>query len=357
MAAPLNRTISLARVAAILFVLAYIVWRFGTDRSDPMHEFVGVTMGTTFRVTVDADDASAEALVHLEGLIEERLEQVNGLMSTYDLESELSRLNQSTRREPLQVSNELFEVLTLAQDVSERSGGAFDVTVAPLVNAWGFGPGELLITAPEETVLAVLRDHIGYELIALEEESHSVSTLDQETVLDLSGVAKGYAVERLGGDLVALGYTSFLIEVGGELKARGIRQDGRPWRVGIESPDEMAPTIYGTVELRNEAIATSGDYRNFFEEGGVRYAHIIDPRTGSPLPFRGVSVSVVNQNAALADAWATALSVLGPTEGYQLADREGIAAIFITQSESGFESLTTEATADRFVVLSEESPS
>lgn len=354
MAARLNRT--MARAAAILFVLAYIVWRFGTDRSDPMHEFVGVTMGTTFKVTVDADDVSTEALMHLESLIEERLGQVNGLMSTYDPESELSRLNQSTRREPLEVSNELFEVLTIAQDVSERSGGAFDITVAPLVNAWGFGPGELLITAPEETVLAVLRDHIGYELVSLDEESHSVSMLDQETVLDLSGIAKGYAVERLGGDLVALGYTNFLIEVGGELKARGFRRDGRPWRVGIESPDEVAPGIYGTVELRDEAIATSGDYRNFFEERGVRYTHIIDPRTGSPQPFRGFSVSVVNQNAALADAWATALSVLGPTEGYQLANRDGIAAIFVTQSQDGLESLSSEAMADRFVVLSDAAP-
>ena len=354
MATRSSRTMALVRATAIALLLGYLVWRLGADRSDSIHEFVGVTMGTTFRVTINAHEISAKARMHLEGLIEERLDQVNGLMSTYDPESELSRLNQSLGGGPLEVSNELFEVLTLARDVSERSGGAFDITVAPLVNVWGFGPGTLVVSAPEETVVAALRDHIGYDLVVLEEESHSVLKLDQETVLDLSGIAKGYAVERLNGDLIALGYRSFLIEVGGELKARGFRQDGRRWRVGIESPDDVAPAVYGTVELRDEAIATSGDYRNFFEEGGRRYAHIIDPRTGSPLPFRGAAVSVVHQSAALADAWATALSVLGPIEGYDLANREGIAALFITDLEDGFESLATEAMADRFAVLSEE---
>jgi thiamine biosynthesis lipoprotein len=158
--------------------------------------------------------------------------------------------------------------------------------------------------------------------------------------VDLSGVAQGYAADLVAAALDELGLSSHLVDVGGELRASGARRSDRPWRVGIESPVEDA-SVWGTVDLRDEGVATSGDYRNWFEDAGARYAHIIDPRTGRPIAMRGVSVTVVHRSAALADAWATALCVLGPDEGFELARREGLAAAFITSREGAMEARLT----------------
>lgn len=335
---------------ALVALGALTVWRAGTDPSGTAHEFVGATMGTSFSVTVDAD-MSAKEHERVRSSIEGRLDRVNRLMSTYDPSSELSRFNQHVSTEPFPVSRELLEVLTTAHEVSERSAGAFDVTVAPFVDAWGFGPDEMPITTPSAPQLAAIRERVGYQLIVLDEQRSSVSKTHPEVVADLSGIAKGYAAESVSAGLVELGYARFLVEVGGELRALGTRREGRPWRVGIETPDADLGSIHGTVELTDEAVATSGDYRNYYEADGVRYSHIIDPRTGSPVRFRRASVSVVHEDGAAADAWATALIVLGPDAGYEVARREGIAALFVIRSGDGFESLVTPAMAGRFTTL------
>jgi thiamine biosynthesis lipoprotein len=334
-----------------LFALAALaVWWLRSGSADPVHEFVGPTMGTSFAVRVVAELQASER-ERVQALVEERLDRVEGLMSTYDSASELSRLNRLESTEAFRVSAELREVLALAREVSERSGGAFDVTVAPLVEAWGFGPGGdiggRIGPRPRGPELARLRERVGYQLLLLDATNGTVAKTHPGTRIDLSAIAKGYAVERVAAGLAELGLTRFLVEVGGELEARGTGPGGRPWRVGIEQPGDGAPGVWGSVTLTDGAIATSGDYRDYYEEDGVRYAHIVDPRSGLPLPMRGVSVTVLHARAALADAWATALTVLGPEEGLEVARREGLAAIFLRRVDGGVESLLTPAMAAR----------
>jgi len=341
-------------VVAILVLAGLTVWRLSSGVGDDAHEFVGATMGTTWSVRVDAD-LSADERARVQAVIEERLDRVNGLMSTYDTASELSRFNRHASTEPFPASAELLEVLALARDVSERSGGAFDVTVGPLVEAWGFGPGGglegRLGPKPDGAMLARLREHVGYQKVLLDAASGTVSKTVPDVAVDLSAIAKGYGVEQVAIGLRELGLASFLVEVGGELKAVGTTRGGRPWRVGIERPDDREPGVWGTVDLTDEAIATSGDYRNYYEEDGVRYAHIIDPRIGVPMRMRGASVSVVHPDAAVADAWATALSVLGPDDGYAVAVREELAVLFVEPSAGSFRSLVTVWLDDRFAGL------
>jgi thiamine biosynthesis lipoprotein len=348
----LDRRATVALLLSLVLLGTLTVWRVRAGSTPSVHELTGHTMGTSFNVKVDAD-LQARELDRVREVIEARFDQVNRLMSTYDSTSELSHFNRHLSTDPFPVSTELLEVLAMARDISERSGGAFDVTVAPLVDAWGFGPGERPPRTPDEPQLAALRESVGYRRILLDRAAGTVAKTSPETVVDLSAIAKGYGAERVTSDLLQLGLTRFLVEVGGELKAIGTRRDGRAWRVGIEVPDETARTLYGTVDLIDEAIATSGDYRNFRESEGVRYAHIIDPRTGSPIRFSGVSVSVVHNNAAMADAWATALTVLGPVVGHELAEREGIAALFVMRSNTAFRSRATDAFTERLGIVQE----
>lgn len=338
---------------AFLLLAGLVGWQLWFRGGETVHEFVGATMGTSFIVKVEAD-LSPEERERVRGLIEERLERVERLMSTYDTASELSRFNRHASLDPVRVSEELLEVVALARDIAERSDGAFDVTVAPLVEAWGFGPGGDVLggvgARPSEEEIERLRGSVGYRAISTDRAAGTLAKSRPEATVDLSAIAKGYAVEAVSAALVESGLGSALVEVGGELKAIGSPRSGRRWRVGIERPDDVAPGIWGTIELENEAIATSGDYRNYYEEGGVRYAHIIDPRTGRPIPMLGASVSVVHENAAAADAWATALSVLGPEEGSELARRQGLAAVFVYRAAEGLASVVTPALGDRFAL-------
>jgi thiamine biosynthesis lipoprotein len=299
-------------LASLVLLGSLTVWRLSRDAATDVHTFVGETMGTSYHVTVDAELSTRDQGAVRE-VIAARLERVNRLMSTYDSTSELSRLNRHDGPEPFPVSRELLEVLTMAREVSERSGGAFDVTVAPLVEAWGFGPAGRPARRPDEREL-------------------------------------GYGVESVASGLRGLGLTRFLVEVGGEVKAVGTRSDGRAWRVGVESPDEAVRSVFGVVGLTDESLATSGDYRNFYEQDGVRYAHVIDPRTGSPVRYHGSSVSVAHPNAAKADAWATALTVLGPDAGYDLARREDVAALFVMRANGEFQSRATPLFSERLDV-------
>ena len=337
-----------ALVLALVALALTVRWS-RSGAGDPVHELVGPTMGTSFRVLVAADLAEGD-LERVRTVVEERLERVNRLMSTYDTTSEIARFNRHGSTQPFPMSAELIEALAMAREVSERSGGAFDATVAPLVEAWGFGLGAGIdgprAPRPSETDLVRLRERLGYERVIVDRATGTASKTHPETRVDLSGIAKGYGAEAVSAGLAELGLTSFLVEVGGELAAVGTRA-GRPWRVGIERPDDE-PGIWGTVELSDEGIATSGDYRDYYEEGGVRYAHIIDPRTGRPVVVRGASVSVVHPSAAMADAWATALAVLGPDEGYEVARREGLAAVFVYAVEGGVRSSVTPELGARF---------
>lgn len=308
----------------------------------------GSTMGTTYSVRLDVEGVSAEERARLAGTIQERLDEVDGLMSTYDPDSELSRFNASTSTDPFPLSGPTLEVLEVAQAVSEASGGALDVTVGPLVEAWGFGASGQPPREPSPEVLQALLRRVGYRGLTLQPADGTATKAWPDLTADLSAVAKGYAADRVAEALVDLGYPRFLVEVGGELRAGSPKSDGTAWRVAIERPDAAARTVQQVIGLVDLSVATSGDYRNFYELEGVEYAHFIDPRTGRPARHSGASVSVVHPSAAVADAWATALSVLGVREGMEVAEREGLAALFITREGGGFASSATSDFRERF---------
>ncbi|MCB1034617.1 MAG: FAD:protein FMN transferase, partial [Acidobacteria bacterium] len=212
-------------------------------------------------------------------------------------------------------------------------GGAFDITVGPLVTAWGFGPRRLPPEPPPEEELAELLPHVGFRLLELTDEG--VVKKDPRTQGDLSAIAKGYAVDQVAETLEAEGFDDYMVEVGGEVRTGGHAPGGGPWRIGIEGPTPEGHTLYRVLPLSNLAVATSGDYRNFYEVNGRRYSHTLDPKTGRPVEHAGAAVSVVMEDCASADGWATALLVLGPDAGYDLATEKELAALFQSHEEGG----------------------
>jgi FAD:protein FMN transferase len=300
----------------------------------PALEFRGPTMGTTYTVKIagravgEAEAAAARAAV------EDVLAGVVDRMSAYLPESELGRFNRHHATTPFALSPDTLAVLATAQRVSELSRGAFDVTVAPVVDAWGFGPTKVQRIVPEAERSA-LAPRVGYWRLAVDAEAGTATKARPDLQADLSGVAKGYAVDRAALALEGLGFTDYLVEAGGELRTRGRNAEGRPWQIGVEQPDAAPPRARQVVPLSGQAMATSGDYRIWFEREGRRYSHEIDPATGLPIRHGLASVTVVAADCAFADAMATALIVLGPEDGFALARRERIAAYFVTRHADG----------------------
>ncbi len=313
-------------------------------------EISGPIMGTSYSVKLDVPSLGAQERTRVSDVIRARLDEVNGLMSTYDPDSELSRFNASRSTQPQAMSAATLAVFEMAERVSAASGGALDVTVGPLVEAWGFGVADQPPVVPADDVLAELAERVGYRLLSVDTDGGTLAKANPEVEADLSAVAKGFAVDRVAEALDSLGYHRYLVEVGGELKAGDAKANGDAWRVAIETPNVAVREIYGVVELAREGVATSGDYRNFYELDGVEYAHLIDPRTARPARHSGASVNVIHPSAAAADAWATALSVLGPDEGFEVAERLGLAALFITRSEDEFLARATTEFGDRHQV-------
>lgn len=317
------------RLAALLVLfLALVTWRLW-PRAPQLTHLSGQTMGTTWAVKVVGLPCAPE---EAQRAVSQALEGVDLAMSTWKRESELSSLNRHQGPTPFPLSAATREVLALALQVSELSGGAFDVTVAPLVDAWGFGPPGAR-EPPDPAALARLREAVGYRQLNLSDAG--VSKAQEQVQVDLSAIAKGYGVDRAAQALETLGARRYLVEVGGELRARGLNLEGVPWQVGVERPDPSGRFVQRVVPLLDAALATSGDYRNFFERGGRRFSHTIDPRTGRPIAHALASVTVVADTCARADALATALNVLGPEEGLALARREHLSAWFLSRLADG----------------------
>jgi len=296
-------------------------------------EFGGESMGTTWSVKLAAAELDAAARGTVQGAVESALRDVDAAMSTWREDSELSRFNAHASTEPFPVSREVLQVFAIAREVSALSGGAFDVTVGPIVAAWGFGATDRVPGPPPDAELERLRARVGWRLV--EARDGALRKQRGDLVCDLSAIAKGYAVDRVAEALSALGYRDYLVEVGGEVRASGERRQGGAWRVAIERPVADARDLFDVIPLANVALATSGDYRNFYETGGRRYSHTIDPRSARPVAHALASVSVLHAEAVYADALATALNVLGPEAGYSLAEREGLAALFIVRGADG----------------------
>jgi thiamine biosynthesis lipoprotein len=266
-------------------------------------------------------------------------------MSTYRADSELSLFNDSESTEWVEVSAELCGVIEQALSVSDITG-AFDITVGPLVNLWGFGPSDTLPEPPEAVAIAQALQDTGFDLIHSDCAIPAIRKGRAGVYIDLSAYAKGYAVDQIVKLLIEQRLTNYMVEVGGEVRMHGHNARADLWSVAIEKPDDFESNVQTIVHLTDAAIATSGDYRNFFVFAGQRFSHTIDPQTGYPVTHNTAAVSVISDTAAFADAMATALLVLGVDEGLALAEREGIAAYFQLRTDLGVEEYSSQAFVD-----------
>jgi thiamine biosynthesis lipoprotein len=281
----------------------------------------GRTMGTTY--TVKVVTGYFGSVSGLQEQIDRRLDQINRSMSPYLKDSEISRFNRFQEAGvEFPISKDFLRVMQEAARIHALSEGAWDGTVNPLVDLWGFGrTGRTDRRPPPEQIAALLSD-IGFQKIEVR-DSDALVKHQAAVSLDLSSIAKGYGVDQVAAEVRRAGFRDYLVEIGGEVYAAGVRPDGRPWRVGVNRPQAGArfDDVYRVIALQDQAFATSGDYRNFFVENGVRYSHIIDPQTGYPVHAGVVSVSILADNCTLADGLATAVMVLGVEKGLALINR------------------------------------
>lgn len=301
-------------------------------------------MGTTYNVKyISLENVEPRTL---QQKIDKELVHVNKLMSTYDPNSELSKFNQSDSVEFQPLSDATLLVMREAQRIGEMSEGYLDVTVGPLVNLWGFGPNAKPETIPTPEQVAEAHTKVGLDKLKLSEGAAAKG--HSQTYVDLSTVAKGYGVDQIAAILEAHDISNYLVEIGGEMRARGNKADGSAWRIAIEKPVSLTRAVQRVVSIGNNAIATSGDYRNYFEENGVRYSHLIDPKTGYPIQHNLVSATVVHPSSLVADGLATALVVMGKEKGLAMAKREGLSVLLITRENGEFKEYTT-ASFDEFL--------
>jgi len=309
-------------------------------RSPQELELSGPTMGTTYTVKVAAPPASLDS-ARLRATIDDVIAQIDRSMSGYRNDSEVARFNASAATQWHEVSGDLASVVQAALDISEKSGGAFDITVAPLVAAWGFGPAGEPKVLPNAAQLAQIAASVGYRKLHVQLDPPALRKDVAELSIDLNGIAPGFAVDRLAERLAALHAENFMIDIGGEIRARGHNADGDPWRIAIERPVDTQRAPYAGVWLDGASISTSGEYRDYYERDGHRYSHTIDPRTRQPLDRAPGSVVVIAASTALADGWATALNVLGPHEGLALAAKAHMPVLFIVRQGNGWQSQST----------------
>ncbi|MFT0139246.1 FAD:protein FMN transferase [Alcanivoracaceae bacterium MT1] len=308
------------------------------DAQQRLSALSGPTMGTTWSVKFTG--SPRDGIPALKTELEAALEQVNQEMSTYRPDSDLSRFNQAEAGTVQTLPEDFAKVLAAALKLSGDTNGAYDVTVGPLVNLWGFGPDPDRFEPPaDEDVQAALR-RIGWQRLTLQGRE---ATQPGGLYVDLSSIAKGFGVDKLAGVLKEAGISNYLVEVGGELVASGTKPYGQPWRVAIERPEVGKREVEKVLKLHDIAIATSGDYRNFFEEDGKLFSHTIDPRTGYPVTHHLASVTVLHKSCMMADALATALTVLGPEEGVAFAREHELPVLFIVRTNEGPKEILTPA--------------
>lgn len=305
-----------------------------------LQQLSGRTMGTTWSVRLMMP--SGDSLEQLQRGIQTELDRVDGQMSTYQPQSDLSRFNRAPAGSWQVLPPELFSVLQHALQLASNSGGAYDPTVGPLVNLWGFGPDQRPRQPPTAEAIGQAKVRVGWWKLKLDPAGRR-AWQPGGIYVDLSAVAKGYGVDQVGRYLQRMGVASWLVEVGGELKAHGRKPDGTPWRVGIERPDAAAGAVGNadelvrTIPLDDRAIATSGDYRRVFEDNGQFYSHHIDPRSGWPVPHEVASISVLADDCVQADPLGTTLSVLGAERGMAYARRYDLAVLMLVRTAQGFE--------------------
>nr|MBF0684248.1 FAD:protein FMN transferase [Pseudomonas sp.] len=311
---------------------------------EKVESFTGPTMGSTYSVKYVRSDGVAP-LTELQAETEAILTRLDRELSTYRSDSDVERFNAlpAGRCETMPAS--VRALVMAGEQLSSQSSGAFDLTIEPLLNLWGFGPQGRAERVPSATELDQARKRVGHQHLRVEGEQ---LCKDAETQLDFNSIAAGYAVDLVADRLEALGVQSFLVEITGELKAKGRKPDGSAWRIAIEAPRDDERVAQRVIELDGYSVSTSGDYRNYFERDGKRYSHTLDPQTGAPIEHRLAAVTVVDPSALQADGLSTVLMVLGPERGLAYADQHAIAAFFVTREGQEFSSRSTKAFDELF---------
>ncbi|MDH0729278.1 FAD:protein FMN transferase [Pseudomonas sichuanensis] len=322
--------------AALLSILMLLT---GCEQGPTLERFGGPTMGSSYSIQY-VRQAGGPAPEQVQAAVENILHSIDAQYSTYRGDSTVSRFNQLPANQCLPVDADMLELVTFGQHLAEQSQGAFDLTVEPLLDLWGFGPQARQLKVPDAQALALARQRVGYRHLRIEGEN---LCKDAPIELDFNSIAAGHAVDLIAARLQKMGIDSFLAEATGELKAVGRKPDGSPWRVALELPREDRQVARQVIAVQGLAVSTSGDYRQYFEDNGQRFSHTFDARLGRPVEHDLASVTVLDASALLADGYSTLLLILGPQQGWDFAIAQGIAAVLVTRAEGGFVSRSTPA--------------
>ncbi len=291
----------------------------------------GSTMGTGYSVLwPEVENITS---ISVQNKIEQILVRINGQMSTYQEDSELSLFNSATAPYTQTISQQFAHVIDLSLSINRLTHGYFDISVGPLVNLWGFGPDQKSLQVPSAKQVKQAREQVGLESIKLVDFQLSKQ---HQRYLDLSAIAKGFAVDQVANLLEELNIPSYLVEIGGEIRVKGQKPDNQAWKVAVEAPEIHERRVQKILALQDVAMATSGDYRNYFEENGHRYSHSINPFTAEPVKHKLASVTIIDESCARADALATAMLVMGEEKAIAFAKQENIRGYFIMRTENGF---------------------
>lgn len=329
-------------VSALLksaIVVALAAAMAGCGGSEQVESFGGPTMGSTYSVKfVQRRGTPAQDALQRE--TEAILADLDRQLSTYRADSDIERFNALPAGSCAPMPATVRELVAAGEQLSVESEGALDLTVGPLLDLWGFGPHGHGERVPDAGAIAEARQRVGYRHLRIDGEQ---LCKDAPVQVDFNSIAAGYAVDRVAARLEALGVDSYLVEITGELKAKGHKPDGTSWRIAIEAPHDNERVAQKIIALDGYAVSTSGDYRNFFEQGGRRYSHTVDPQTGAPITHRLAAATVVDPSALRADGLSTILMVLGDERGLAFAERQGIAAFLVIHEGQGFVTKSTTA--------------
>lgn len=319
--------LTFSRRSVLLMPLALAACKFGND----VLKIAGATMGTHYNViAIDSQGNVSEK--DLRTAIDSALGDVNARLSNWDATSEIAQFNATRDLDAHDVSAPLSAVMQAAEAVHKASDGRFDTTMGPLIDLWGFGTNPATLV-PSDAQIDDAKLRAGHQNSIIV-ENRSLTKVHPDAKIYLSAIGKGYGADAVGHAIKALGITDFMIEIGGDLYASGKNPDGAPWQVGIEKPAALSGGVHDVIGVSGLGLASSGDYRNYFERDGKRYSHIIDPTTGRPIAHKTASATVLADNAMLADAWATAMLTLGRDKGLEIAQRHDVAVLFIDRDET-----------------------
>lgn len=320
----------------------------GEQTLDAPVRFDGGIFGSFYQVTVAEPLTQSEADALEEGFLAE-LESVDETMSTYRDDSELVAFNNAPLNEWQTLPKPLIKVMSISQQIARQSDGAFDVTIGGLVNLWSFGPEAEPKAIPDNVVLEERLAQVGFDALEVDADANRARRT-RDVFVDLSAVAKGYGTDRVAHYLDQQGIENYLVNLGGDLVTHGYRdtEEKTPWHIGIEKPQAKQRSAQYVIPLSDMSVATSGDYRNYFEQDGQRFSHTIDPRTGRPITHSLASVTVANPSNARADAWATAMTVLGDREGMALAQTLDLKVLMLIREDDSWKSLASPAFAEFF---------